>query len=61
MEGLATAVVMLEFRQENLERAWETALGSPVAGGAGLRHSRPVPTKPASLWKGLQCLLYQDP
>lgn len=43
-EGLATAVVMLEFRQ-NLEKAWKTALGSPVAGGAGLRHSRPVPTE----------------
>ena len=59
-EGRATAVVMLEFRQENLERAWKTALGSPVAGGAGLRHSRPVPTEPVSLWKRLQCLLYQD-
>lgn len=60
MEGLATAEVMLEFRQENLERAQQMALGSPVAGGAGLQHSWPVPTEPASLWKGLQCLLYQD-
>lgn len=65
MEGLATAAVTLAFRQENLESAQQVAPGSPAAEGAGLRHraAGEVPglsPQPASLWQGLQSLLYQD-